>query len=192
MSNFLQILDLPKLDLYSEYVNLLTKNKIFFKEKNPNQICLNSTFDQPDNIHYGAGSLFYDWKEEEIDKLGVKYNPVIRENPLSEELFQVLNSQFKDSLFEEVYNALEKKYKLGRVRIIQSNPKTCLSWHVDDHPRIHYPMKTQDGCLMVIENEVKHLSQNEWWWSNTTSPHTAFNASKEARIHLVATIISEK
>jgi hypothetical protein len=42
---------------------------------------------------------------------------------------------------------------------------------------------------MVIEDEVKHLEQNKWYFTNTTKEHTAFNASKENRIHLVANIL---
>jgi hypothetical protein len=41
---------------------------------------------------------------------------------------------------------------------------------------------------MVIDNEVKHLGQDKWWMADTSKPHTAFNASRESRIHLVAVI----
>jgi hypothetical protein len=75
---------------------------------------------------------------------------------------------------------------------MKSKPKTCLSWHVDTTPRIHFPIKTQDGCFMVIDNEVQHLTKNTWWWTNTVAPHTAFNASKEDRIHLVAVVLDDK
>jgi hypothetical protein len=61
---------------------------------------------------------------------------------------------------------------------MKSEPKTCLSWHVDFSTRIHYPMKTQEGCFMVIADEVCHLTENTWWWTDTVLPHTAFNASK--------------
>jgi hypothetical protein len=193
MSNFLQVFDLPKFDLYSEYIRLIHENKIFFSKSESNQICLNSLKSQPDDIHVGIGSLYYNWKEkQDCGMNGVKLMPVVRENPLNEEDFQILNSQFIGSLFEEAYLSLSKKYKLGRVRIIRSNPKTCMTWHVDPTPRLHYPIKTQDGCFMVIENEVKHLPQNTWWCTNTVKPHTAFNASKEDRIHLVAAILGKE
>jgi hypothetical protein len=45
---------------------------------------------------------------------------------------------------------------------------------------------------MVIEDEVKHLEENKWYWTNTVVKHTAFNASSEYRIHLVAAILGEK
>ena len=71
---------------------------------------------------------------------------------------------------------------------MKSKIKTCLSWHNDSSPRIHYPIKTQDGCLMVIGDEVKHLEQDKWWWTDTTITHTALNGSREERIHLVITL----
>jgi len=53
-------------------------------------------------------------------------------------------------------------------------------------------MKTQEGCLMIIEDQVKHLEQDSWHWTDTLNKHTAMNASQQDRIHLVATIISDK
>ena len=73
---------------------------------------------------------------------------------------------------------------------MNSLPKTCLSWHEDQTPRLHYPIKTQSGCFMVIENESKHLKQNQWYWTNTTVPHTAFNGSKQPRLHLIVTVLN--
>ena len=92
-------------------------------------------------------------------------------------------------MFEDLYNVLRKNYNVGRVRLMKSPPKTCLSWHVDDTKRIHYPIVTQEGCFMLIEDEVKHLTQHTWWLTNTLVKHTALNASLEDRIHLVATLL---
>jgi len=41
----------------------------------------------------------------------------------------------------------------------------------------------------VIDDEVMHMKQDNWYWANTTIPHTAFNASDTDRIHLVATMV---
>ena len=98
----------------------------------------------------------------------------------------------KNTLFEEVYNAICKKYVVGRIRIMRSKSKTCLSWHTDSNPRLHYPIKTQTGCFMVIEDEVMHMPQHTWWMTDTVKYHTAMNASKEDRIHLVTTIMGTK
>lgn len=193
--NFKELDDLPLYDLYNEFQQLMNDNKIEWYKSNKtyikDQICLNSTTNNPDNIHLGRGSLIWDWDASETGTDGLlvvkKRNDILKESD-----FVCLCSSFKGSLFEDVYSKLEKKYVLGRVRIMKSDPKTCLSWHKDYHPRVHYPMKTQEGCFMIIEEEVKHLPQNTWWYTNTTVKHTAMNASKEDRLHLVATILGEK
>lgn len=186
---FVELDDLPVYDLYQEFNKLLASNKIWWHPEVQDQICVNATSDDPGNCLTGRGSLFYDW-----DKAYMQDNKLVvpkREKELQESDFTVLCDGFKGSLFEEVYNHLTKKYNLGRIRIMKNKPKTCLTWHVDDTPRIHFPMKTQDGCFMVIENESKYLELNKWYFTNTTLPHTAFNGSKEDRIHLVGVVLDK-
>lgn len=191
MKNFNELIDLPLLDLYAEFERLLENNTISWYNNIKDQICLNSTKDDPDNIHLGRGSLIWDWDNfapgssntNMVKKRDIIYN---------EEDFTEFCSPFKNTLFEEAYNALATKYVLGRVRLMQSKPKTCLTWHVDSTPRVHYPLKTQEGCFMIIEDEIKHLPKHTWWWTNTTVKHTAMNASKDTRIHLVVTVLEEK
>ena len=192
MKHFGIVQDLPILDLQSELYRLLDEEKISWG--NPAQICVNCTNKGSHDYKEGIGSLRLDWDNQYTiidnngnDKLVVPE----RETPKSEIDFRYLCETFKDTLFEDIYNALNKKYLLGRVRLMKSQPKTCLSWHVDYHKRIHFPIKTQEGCFMVIENEVCILEEGKWWKTNTTVYHTAVNASKEDRIHLVATVIEE-
>ena len=45
---------------------------------------------------------------------------------------------------------------------------------------------------MIIEDEVLHLKQNQWYWTNTLPKHTALNASREDRLHLVVVVLDEK
>lgn len=187
-------LDFPSFDnTYSELVNLIDTKISFHKKQN--QICINTVSSAPDDIHYGCGSLLYDWDNARVEEQpdgGVKNIVPKRDVELKEEDFTVLNSQFKGTVFEELYNILNKNFILGRIRLMQSQPSKCLSWHCDNSPRIHYPVKTQEGCFMVIEDEVKFLPENTWWKTNTLKPHTAFNASKENRIHLVAVLLGER
>jgi hypothetical protein len=190
MKNFMIIEDLPIYDLYTELTNLLNSGKIQWSEISNDQICINTTADNPDDFLLGRGSLIWDWDNSytENGKLIVSKRSKI----LTEEEFTIISTPFKNTKFELVYNSLAEKYHLGRVRIMNSKPKTCLTWHIDTSPRIHYPIKTQEGCLMVIDNEVQHLSENTWWSTNTLESHTAFNGSKEERMHLVAVILGEK
>jgi hypothetical protein len=152
------------------------------------QICLNSTADQPDNFKLGVGSLQYDWDNmsEEIGPIGdITYVVPLRDIIIHEYEFIVLCTQFKNTIFEDIYNTVSEKYRIGRARLMKSESKTCLSWHTDPGHRLHYPIKTQEGCSMVIEDEVCHLKQDIWYITSTNHKHTAFNASLESRIHLV-------
>lgn len=180
MNNF-KILNLPTFDLYQEFIDM------DLKWTSHKQICINTPIENNDNIDIGVGSLMYDWDNSYTDKNGKLHVPhkdiIYRESD-----FKHLCTRFKNTAFEHVYNDLKKLYKIGRVRLMRSDPKTCLTWHTDDSPRLHYPLKTQDGCFMVIDNEIMHLNQNVWYWTNTTIPHTAFNGSKDIRIHLVVTL----
>ena len=77
------------------------------------------------------------------------------------------------------------------MRLMLMKPKSCLTWHNDFDTRLHYPIQTNKGCQMVIENEVLHMPANTWWLTNTSYDHTAFNASTDTRIHLVVSILEE-
>lgn len=190
MKYFKQIYGLPTTDLYNDLSTMLINQTVDFSSMR--QICLNTVPSQPDNFKLGTGSLQYDWTKvhEMTNPDGtVKSVPVEYDTPYNEEDFTILCSQFKNTAFEEMYNVLSKNYKLGRVRLMKMNLRYCMSWHTDTSCRLHYPIKTQPGCFMVIEDEVMHLPQNQWWMTNTTKHHTAFNGSNEDRIHLVAAIL---
>jgi hypothetical protein len=194
MIRFRQLDNLPVYDLYTELNKLLDNNIINWPSSHA-QICLNTVTENSDDYSMGTGSLIYDWNQsyDEIDEFGNKKTVLVKfENPYVESDFKFLCNQFKGTLFENVYYALEKVYNIGRVRIMKSKSKTCLTWHKDDTPRVHYPIKTQRGCFMVIEDEILHLEQNKWCWTDTLVKHTAFNSSLEDRIHLVVTILGEK
>ena len=63
-----------------------------------------------------------------------------------------------------------------------------MSWHGDFTLRLHYPLKTQDGCFMIIEDQMMHIPLNTYVLTNTIKQHTAVNSSLEDRIHLVFSI----
>lgn len=187
---YFEKLALPDFDLYPEVVNLLNSNKIDWNTTN--QICINTTPDRPDDYVYGTGSLDLDWDNsyEYTDENGNKKIHIPPRNPpLSEEMFTEVVDVFKNTVFEDCVNELKKYYKLGRVRLMRLKPKSCLSWHYDYSPRIHLPLKTQEGCFMVIEDEILHLDEGTWWFTETTNKHTAFNGSKSDRIHLLVNVL---
>jgi hypothetical protein len=188
---------LDNMPLYTgllDELNRLLDEGIIAWPKQHAQICLNSIPEFPNDYELGTGSLDFDWGKKEtlvdsreVVKLEVPRKPRV----LSDADFTVLCSQFKGTLFEEVYNELCKHFTVGRIRIMKSTPKSCLSWHIDHSIRVHYPMLTREGCLMVVEDEVAHMPQDSWWIVDTRKLHTAFNASKESRIHLVVCVANE-
>lgn len=185
---FETITDLPSLPLYREFDRLMGEGVIHWHEHERDQICINTVPGREDDLFYGRGSLQYDWDNATTDENGRTHVPE-RAVPLREQDFTVLCTQYRGTAFEQMYESLTARYNVGRVRIMNMKSKKCLTWHTDTSPRIHYPIKTQDGCFMVIEDEVKHLPLYTWTKTDTTLPHTAFNGSKDSRYHIVATII---
>jgi hypothetical protein len=192
--NFQLITDLPIYsNLLQELEHLLTTKSVSWTGHK--QICLNTTADEPDNFSLGAGSLVNDWDNRTINQKtdGLQSIDIPRKSViLTEKHFTTLCSQFIGTSFEKLYRDLESRYVLGRVRIMKMDPKTCLSWHVDTTPRLHYPLQTQEGCLMVIEDEAKFLPRHAWHLTNTVKKHTAFNGSTSTRIHIVACVFERR
>lgn len=178
MKNFENVNDLPI------YENLLDSidDTVMSALDSGGQICINTVPGHENDFMLGAGRLMKD-----MNSTNNHYN-MYDKGRLHERDFTVICDQFKNTVFEEIFEMLSNKYLLGRLKIFKSQPMTCLSWHTDFIPRIHYPIKTQEGCFMVIEDEIKHLEQDKWYMTNTEKYHTAFNASREARIHLVGVI----
>ena len=118
---------------------------------------------------------------------------VIRDNPIDENKYTQLVSDFKNTYFEEVYKTLKKKFKLGRVRILLKEPRSTLSWHRDPEPRLHVPIITNLGCRMVIENIAKHMpADGTVTITNNTKYHNFFNGGEQERIHLVACVLEDR
>jgi hypothetical protein len=179
--------------LWLELDQMLSSNVLDWGDQN--QICLNSIPGFENDYYKGAGSLLFDWNNSKIDSVnGIDSvsNLARKSEVFTESSFTVMCSQFKGTIFETVYTMLNQHYMLGRVRLMNLKPKTCLSWHTDNTPRLHYPILTQEGCFLVIEDEVVHLSSNKWYTADTTKKHTAFNSSKNSRIHLVAVILGSR
>ena len=82
---------------------------------------------------------------------------VARDEMINEEAYSEFIDEYKETYFKEVFDALSSKYKLGRVRILLKEPRSTLSWHRDPEPRLHIPIITNPGSIMVIDNVAKHL-----------------------------------
>ena len=111
----------------------------------------------------------------------------VRAKKIDEHAYTEFVNDLEDTYFREVYDVLSKKFKLGRVRILLKEPRSTLSWHRDPEPRLHIPIITNPGCIMVIENIAKHLpADGSVYITNNIKYHNAFNGGEENRVHLVA------
>ena len=124
------------------------------------------------------------------DSTGVE---VQRESKIDESKYTEFVDEFKNTYFKEVYDQLTKKYKLGRMRLLLKEPRSTLSWHRDPEPRLHIPIYTNPGAIMVVDNVAKHMpADGSVWITNNTKYHNAFNGGEENRIHLVACVLDYK
>ena len=155
--------------------------------KKYHQLCLTKREGQtaPECFHEGSGGIY---------RTMVDGQEVIRQQELDERDYCVFIPEIGHTYFKEVYDTLKDfvvtKYDgaLGRVRLIKSTPRVCLSWHRDPEPRLHIPIVTNIGAKMVIEDEVKHLPVGRAWYTNTIFYHSQFNGGEEDRVHLVTSI----
>ena len=110
----------------------------------------------------------------------------VRAKKIDETAYTEFVKDLEDTYFKEVYDTLYKKFKLGRVRILLKEPRSTLSWHRDPEPRLHIPIITNPG-IMVIENIAKHLpADGSVYITNNVKYHNAFNGGEDNRVHLVA------
>ena len=115
---------------------------------------------------------------------------VKRDKSIDESKYTEIVPEFKNTYFEEVYNLLRKKFKLGRVRILLKEPRSTLSWHRDPEPRLHIPIITNPGCKMVIEDVARHMpADGSVTITNNTKYHNFFNGGEQDRIHIVACVL---
>jgi len=148
------------------------------------QIHISNVPGHEDNTKYSYGSLFVDHTKSTIDNLH------FYDKPIKEESFSSISTIFKGTIFETIHSELSAKHNIGRFRVMTARAGGCLTWHHDTQQRLHYPIETQKGCFMVVGNEMRHLKQGKCYMVDTTIHHTAVNASRKHRIHLVANVLS--
>ena len=124
------------------------------------------------------------------DSTGVE---VQRESKIDESKYTEFVDEFKNTYFKEVYDQLTKKFKLGRMRLLLKEPRSTLSWHRDPEPRLHIPIYTNPGAIMVVDQVAKHMpADGSVWVTNNTKYHNAFNGGEQNRVHLVACVLNYK
>ena len=160
-------------------------------------------FETPGVTHFGAiplNRIPNDQTSTEGNNVRGKYwtiadesgKEVSRDIDIDESRYTELVPEFEDTYFKEVYETLKSKFKLGRVRLLLKEPRSTLSWHKDPEPRLHIPIVTNKGCMMVIENVAKHMpADGSVTITNNTKFHNFFNGGEQARVHLVACVLED-
>ena len=150
-------------------------------------ICLTRKPGDPESVKGSKARGIY-WTKP--DKSGAE---VSRDINIEESEYSEFIPDYENTYFKEVFDVISSKYKLGRVRILLKEPRSTLSWHRDPEPRLHIPIITNPGCLMVIDNVAKHMpADGSVWITNNTKYHNAFNGGEENRVHLVACVLDYK
>ena len=150
-------------------------------------IPLNSIPGDPDSIKGNKVRGVYWTKPDSSGK------EVSRDIMIDESKYTEFAKDFENTYFKEVFDDLSKKYKLGRVRLLLKEPRSTLSWHRDPEPRLHIPIYTNPGCIMVIDKVAHHMpADGSVWITNNLKYHNAFNGGEENRVHLVACVLDYK
>jgi hypothetical protein len=170
-------------------LEIILKKKIFSTTgvSNFGAISLNQIPNDEDSIKGNNIRGVYWTKPDETGK------EVSRDINIDESKYTQLVTEFKNTYFEEVYETLKKRFKIGRIRLLVKQPRSSLSWHRDPEPRLHIPIITNPGCMMVIENIAKHLpADGSVTITNNTKYHNFFNGGEQDRIHLVACMLEDR
>ena len=163
-----------------------------FLIKNNGQMMLQTMSNTPveEQKLKGCLSLYYDFDNH--DPKDPNSKPTIRDVILKEEDFSEVCDYLIGTYTEEVINLLSSEYGIVRGRYMMMNWKSCLTYHHDETPRIHLPLITNDGCFMIIDGKTEKLHESVTYHVDTTKDHTALNAGKHLRFHMVFCLPSTK
>ncbi len=117
------------------------------------------------------------------------YEETTREEIVDESQFTEFNPALKGTYFEQVHQALVKRFPIGRMRVLGKMPYNCNSWHRDPEPRLHIPIISNPGSLFVVNHHVTHLpADGSVYFTDTRGYHTALNGGEDQRVHIVAAL----
>jgi hypothetical protein len=88
-------------------------------------------------------------------------------------------------------NTVLKEYAMFRTRVMKMIKGTAYGIHVDNTPRIHIPLETNENCLFIIDDVVYRMpADGSVYFADTTKLHTAINANTNRfiRTHIVGNI----
>lgn len=184
---FMQDISIIRRDIDVNRIFTEIDNFILSLDDFVDQICIQGTHAEMDP-YVGSRSLidlmpmspFYDNK---IDQVGAT-------NSVDNTRYRELEAKFNVFLFPELdyTNSVIEELGMVRTRVMHMQPKTCLSYHQDPTKRIHIPIDTNENCFLLIENVAYHIPDDgSVYLVDTTKHHTAVNASRDTRTHIMGT-----
>lgn len=126
------------------------------------------------------------------DGNNTQYNPTTNEKLFLEKDFTEFNKEFKDTVFYDVWRSMP--FRIGRMRLNLLPPLTVFSMHRDSAPRAHIALVTNPECFLTSGDAQTHHvpADGNVHLFDTTLPHTAYNSSREDRIHLTMALADEE
>ncbi len=102
--------------------------------------------------------------------------------------YGVINTQFHGTAIEAFLHSLP--FAWGRTRLMRMPPKSCLSIHADPTRRYHYAITTNpDAYIVALKDNTGvfyHIpADGHLYQMDAHKTHTAINAGRESRVHLV-------
>lgn len=136
-----------------------------------------SRFSERDGVWFGAKSLFVD-------------NVQVIQQSEYDKFLSVIGDSYLKSACERTIEFINDNYKLsvGRVRVAILPPKYCLTYHTDPESqyRFHIPVVTNDNVMFIVDDVVERMPlRGSLYTLDVTKKHTAINASREERIHII-------
>lgn len=153
-------------------------------DKEPFQVAVQcrKDCDMASQLYESCGSLIFDWKSYEQNPVG---KLPLRSTIFKETDFTETCNIFVGTYIDDAINILKEQFPIVRGRFMKMKHKTCLTMHKDKSKRIHIPIYTNKDCMMILDNNIVSLPFGSAYLVDTTVPHTAINASKDSRVHLV-------
>lgn len=130
-------------------------------------------------LDYGAESL-YDYTTNTYTKRQEDYDATM----------DFIQDTYTQSVIEQMTEDIghQHHYDIGRVRFLALKPKQCLTMHIDteSETRFHIPIQTNRGALFIVDNTIVTMWDiGKVYQLDVQKPHTAINASREIRVHMV-------
>lgn len=105
--------------------------------------------------------------------------------------FNKVNTFFRGTYAEEVFNTVNQHYGVCRTRfMLLDTHRRAYSNHRDSTNRLHIPLYTNSDCVFISNDIVHHMDcLGQLYFADTQTTHTAANFGHTDRLHLVFSLI---